>query len=409
MIIPSIDLYDGQAVQWRQGKEPVLARDDVFEILEDFSLYGEVAIIDLNAATGQGDNRTLIEQLLKKKPCRVGGGIRSLQQAQDYLKAGASKIILGTSAFSDWVTKISPDNLIFAIDAVGDEWVSHGWKQGSGKSVLDIIPELENNCSEFLYTQVEKEGMLQGMDEQRIQQVVAASNVTVTVAGGITTTSDIRKLQRMGANAQIGMAIYTGKITLNNAFIETVDFKKLPLIPTIVQDSETKDVLMLAYSNQQSLQQALTQRRGIYWSRSRNELWRKGDSSGDKQQLLQVDMDCDADTLLFQVRQTGSACHLKRWSCFPTQSKKFSLETLDKVFQKRLNNPEEKSYTSKLFASADFQAEKLREECEELIDTDNYIDARWEAADLLFFTLIAAKSRGVSIKDIINELRSRHK
>ncbi len=409
MIIPSIDLFDGQAVQWRQGKEPVLARDDVFDILEDFSLYGEVAIIDLNAATGKGDNKQLIETMLAKKSCRVGGGIRSLKQAQDYIKAGASKIILGTSAFEDWVTKISPDNLIFAIDAKGDEWVSHGWKQGTGKTVLDIIPQLEKKCSEFLYTQVEKEGMLQGMDEVRITQVVKASAVSVTVAGGITTTEDIRKLQRMGANAQIGMAIYTGKITLNDSFIDSVDFDKMEMIPTIVQDADSKDVLMLAYSNKESLSEALTQRRGIYWSRSRDELWRKGDSSGDQQQLVQVDMDCDADTLLFQVRQTGDACHLKRWSCFPTQPKLFSLQTLDRIFQNRLDNPQQKSYTTELFASREFQAEKLREECEELIETDNTYEARWEAADLLFFTLIAAKSRGVSINDIVNELRSRHR
>jgi len=409
MIIPSIDLYDGQAVQWRQGKEPVLARDDVFEILEEFSLYGEVAIIDLNAATGKGNNKELINQLLKKKSCRVGGGIRTLKQAQNYLKAGASKIILGTSAFSDWVTEISPDNLIFAIDAKADEWVSHGWKQGTGKTVLDIIPELEKNCSEFLYTQVEKEGMLQGMDEIRIKQVVEKSKVAVTVAGGITTTEDIRWLQRLGANAQIGMAIYTGKITLNDSFIDSVDFEKLEMIPTIVQDAESKDVLMLAYTNKESLTEALTQRRGIYWSRSRNQLWRKGDTSCDQQHLVQVDMDCDADTLLFQVKQTGDACHLKRWSCFPTQSKQFSLQTLDTVFQNRLDNPQLKSYTSELFANRDFQAEKLREECEELIETEDAYEARWEAADLLFFTLVAAKSRGVSISDIVNELRSRHK
>jgi len=409
MIIPSIDLYDGQAVQWRQGKEPVLARDDVFEILEEFSLYGEVAIIDLNAATGKGNNKELINQLLKQKSCRVGGGIRSLKQAQDYLKAGASKIILGTSAFADWVTEISPDNLIFAIDAKADEWVSHGWKQGTGKTVLDIIPELEKNCSEFLYTQVEKEGMLQGMDEVRIKQVVEKSKVAVTVAGGITTTEDIRWLQRLGANAQIGMAIYTGKITLNDSFIDSVDFEKLEMIPTIVQDVDSKQVLMLAYTNKESLTEALTQRRGIYWSRSRNQLWRKGDTSGDQQQLVQVDMDCDADTLLFQVKQTGDACHLKRWSCFPTQSKQFSLQTLDSVFQNRIDNPQVKSYTSELFASRDFQAEKLREECEELIETNDAYETRWEAADLLFFTLVAAKSRGVSISDIVNELRSRHK
>lgn len=409
MIIPSIDIFEGQAVQWRQGKEPVIARDDIFELLEDFSLYGEVAIIDLNAATGQGDNEKLIIELLKKKTCRVGGGIRTLEKAQNYIKAGASKIILATAATEDWVKNIAPENLIFAIDANGDEWVTHGWQKGTGKKVLDVLPELEKNCSEFLYTQVAKEGMLQGIDKARIEQVIEKSSMPVTVAGGITTTDDICWLQRRGANAQIGMAIYTGKIQLKDAFMDCVDFEKSSLIPTIVQDIISKDILMLAYSNKTSLTAALTERKGIYWSRSRDELWRKGDSSGHVQQLINIDMDCDADTLIFQVKQTGKACHLQRWSCFPSQTNAFNLNSLDDVFQQRLDKPQQKSYTNQLFKSREFQAEKLREETEELIETEDFYEARWEAADLLFFTLIAAKSRGVSISDIINELRSRHK
>ncbi len=409
MIIPSIDIFNGQAVQWRQGKEPVIARDDIFELLKEFSLYGEVAIIDLNAATGQGDNESLIFKLLKKKSCRVGGGIRSLEKAQNYIKAGASKIILATAATQDWVKNIAPENLIFAIDANGDEWVTHGWKKGTGKKVLELLPELEKNCSEFLYTQVAKEGMLQGIDRVRIKQILENSSLPVTIAGGITTTDDICWLQRLGANAQIGMAIYTGKIALNDAFIDCVDFAKSPLIPTIVQDVNSKDILMLAYSNKTSLTAALTEKKGIYWSRSRNQLWRKGDTSGHVQQLINVDMDCDADTLIFQVKQTGKACHLQRWSCFPSQTNTFNLNYLDEVFQQRLDNPQPNSYTNQLSESREFQAEKLREETEELIETDNFYDARWEAADLLFFTLIAAKSRGVSINDIVNELRSRHK
>ncbi len=408
MLIPSIDIFNGQAVQWRQGKEPVIARDDIFELLQQFSLYGEVAIIDLNAATGQGDNEALIYRLLKKQSCRVGGGIRSLKKAQNYLKAGASKIILATAATEKWVKNIAKDNLVFALDAKGDEWFTHGWQKGTGKTISEILPQLQNHCSEFLYTQVIKEGMLQGIDKKRIEQVINQSSIPVTVAGGITTTDDIRWLQRRGANAQIGMAIYTGKIQLHDAFIDCVDFEKSVLIPTIVQDAESKNILMLAYSNKESLRCALTESSGVYWSRSRQDIWRKGETSGNIQQLVNVDLDCDADSIIFQVKQTGNACHLDRLSCFPSQQNTFSLTTLDKVFQQRLDNPQINSYTNSLFESRDFQAEKLREETEELIETDNFEEARWESADLLFFTLIAAKSRGVSIKDIVHELRSRH-
>lgn len=408
MLIPSIDLYNGQAVQWRQGKEKVLARDDVRELLAEFSLFGEVALIDLNAALGEGDNKALIKDLLKLAPCRVGGGIRDLETARDYLKAGASKIILGTAARADWVSKLPRDALVFAIDANGDEWVTKGWREGTGKKVLDLIPTLANRCSEFLYTQVLKEGMLQGLDEPRVRAVVKASPVPVTIAGGITTLDDIRLLRELGANGQIGMAIYTGKFTLIDALLASIDFTKQPLIPTIVQDEASNEVLMLAYSNADSLRVALQERAGVYWSRSRQSLWRKGETSGHVQQLVRVDFDCDGDSLLFRVRQTDEACHLNRWSCFPAQRKRFTLATLDSVLAARQSTPKPGSYTAELYASAALRAEKLREEAEELIEAEAPEHVRWEAADLLYFALVNARAKGVSLAEIENELRSRH-
>ncbi len=407
MLIPSIDLMDGKAVQLKQGKEKVLERSDVFSLLEEFSVYGEVAIIDLDAALGKGDNKALIKSMLKVRSCRVGGGIRDLETAQEYIKAGASKIIIGTNCRQEWVKKISPEWLIFAIDAKGDYWSTQGWQETGQEKVLDLIPELSKNCSEFLYTQVEKEGLLQGLDRARIKQVIDTANVPVTIAGGITTLDDINWFTKLGANGQIGMSIYTGKLNLTDCFLEQLDFEKQPLIPTIVQDVRTKKVLMLAYSNQESLKAALNDRKGTYWSRSRNQLWQKGLTSGNQQELVQVDFDCDGDTLLFQVEQTNAACHLERYSCFASQVKGFELGRLNQLLESRKANKPEGSFSAKLFDSADFRAEKIREEAEELIEAQSFDEVRWEAADLIFFALTDAIAKGVSIDDISNELRSR--
>ncbi|MET1255877.1 bifunctional phosphoribosyl-AMP cyclohydrolase/phosphoribosyl-ATP diphosphatase HisIE [Aliikangiella maris] len=407
MLIPSIDLMDGKAVQLKQGKDKVLERENVFEILEEFSTYGEVAIIDLDAALGRGDNKALIKKLLKVRPCRVGGGIRDLQTAQEYIKAGASKIIIGTSCRQDWVKKLSKESLIFAIDAKGDYWSTQGWQNTEGEKVLDLIPELANHCSEFLYTQVEKEGMLQGIDKPRIEEVIKTSPVPVTIAGGITTLDDIQWYTRLGANGQIGMSIYTGKLNLVDCFLCQVDFEKAPLVPTVVQDAITKKVLMLAYSNKESLTQALTQRKGIYWSRSRQSLWEKGLTSGNQQQLISADVDCDGDTILFSVVQQGDACHFDRYSCFASQVKPFDLNRLTELLSRRQQQLPEKSFTTKLFQSAEFRAEKIREEAEELIEAQDTDEVRWEAADLIFFALVDALAKGVDINDITNELRSR--
>ena len=409
MIIPSIDLYNGQAVQWRQGKEKVLARDDVFELLEQFSLYGEVALIDLNAALGEGDNKSLIKSLLQKKTCRVGGGIRDKATAIEYLKAGASKIILGTAARETWVDELPRDALIFAIDAKDDNLVIKGWTESTNERVLDVLPSLSQRCSELLYTQVLKEGMMQGLDRERVSAVVKQSTIPVTVAGGITDIDDLRYLREIGANGQVGMAVYTGALSLADGFVASIDFAKQAQIPTIVQDAHSHEVLMLAYSTAASLRAALDERRGIYWSRSRNELWRKGDSSGHVQKLLRVDFDCDGDALIFQVEQTDLACHLQRWSCFPSQRHRFALANLDKVLQQRQASKNGQSYTTSLFADENLRIEKLREETEELIDAQDREHVRWEAADLLYFALVNARAKGVSLAEIENELRARHR
>lgn len=407
MLIPSIDLMNGKAVQLKQGKEKVLERQDVFELLEEFSVYGEVAIIDLDAALGKGDNKALIKKLLQIHPCRVGGGIRNLETAQEYIKAGASKIIIGTACRESWVNKISRQNLIFAIDARGDYWSTQGWQSTEKEEVLTLIPELAKNCSEFLYTQVEKEGLLEGLDRDRIQQVINSSSVPVTIAGGITELDDIKWFTRLGANGQIGMSIYTGKLKLVDCFLSQLDFDKSELVPTIVQDSETNKVLMLAYSNRESLTRALTKRCGIYWSRSRRELWQKGLTSGNQQQLVQADIDCDGDSILFRVKQIENACHLERYSCFASQSKSFDLLQLTRLLKLRKKDQPEKSFSRQLFASSQLRAEKLREETEELIEATDYEDVRWEAADLLFFTLVDALAKEVDINAICNELKGR--
>ncbi len=410
MLIPSIDLLDGKAVQLQQGNpdKKIVEKENVFDLLEEFALYGEVAIIDLNAALGRGDNKPLIKQLLARRACRVGGGIRDYDTARDYLASGASKIIIGTNCQDEFVNKLPKQQLIFAIDAFDDNWAIKGWKEKSKTKVIDLIPLLEKKCSEFLYTQVNKEGLLKGIDKQRISQVIKNSKVPVTVAGGITDYDDIQYINRLGANSQIGMSLYTNKINLKDGLFSCLDFDKFDLIPTIVQDYETRSVLMLAYSNQASLAQAIDSQRGVYYSRSRKEVWQKGLASGNGQLLMNIDYDCDGDTLIFQVKQTGNACHFDRYSCFASQKPEFSLYSLDQVLQRRIEQPEVNSYTNKLFNDKALQAEKLNEECLELIEAESQEDVRWEAADLLYFALVNAKSKGVSAKNIMSELGARN-
>jgi len=218
MIIPSIDLMDGKAVQLKQGREKVLERENVLELAKEFSKYGEIAVIDLDAALGKGNNLELIKKICKIAPCRVGGGIRTIEKAKEILNAGAKKIIIGTKAAPEFLKQLPKEKTIVAIDTKDGYIVNKGWVNKTKKTPEEAIKELESYCSEFLFTNVDKEGLMQGFDFDKAIKLKKLTKNKITAAGGITTNDDIIKLERLGFNSQIGMALYTGKIDLEMVF-----------------------------------------------------------------------------------------------------------------------------------------------------------------------------------------------
>ncbi len=304
MVIASIDLMDGKAVQLKQGAEKTLEVENPLELAKKFDRFGEVAVIDLDAALGKGDNREMIRQILKIAECRVGGGIRTVAQAKEWISLGARKVIIGSKAFEndavnyhflqELADAVSPQHLIIAIDAREGEIVTQGWTHHTGLDVLETAPKLERYCGEFLFTCVEREGMMQGSDHDLIKKLLEKTERRVTVAGGVSALDEVRELAGLGTDQQLGMALYTGKINLAEAFIESLDWRKAALIPTIVQD-RAGQVLMLAYSNRESLQKTFDAGKMHYFSRSRQKLWLKGETSGHFQFVHRLRADCDRD------------------------------------------------------------------------------------------------------------------
>lgn len=409
MLVPSIDLMDGKAVQLRQGKEKVLEREDVFALAEEFSLFGEIAVVDLDAAMGRGGNRELVKTLCGKFECRVGGGIRSPEDAEDLLRAGASKLIIGTRAEPEFLKQLPRERLIVAVDSTNGCVTTEGWTKKTRKSALEAVRELEIYCSEFLFTNVDKEGMMQGCDIETVKQLTSATKNKLTVAGGISTKEQVLELEQLGCNSQLGMALYTGKMSLVDAFVSLMDFENNKgLVPTIVQD-EGGQVLMLAFSSPASLAQALSSRQGVYYSRSRKSIWRKGETSGNTQELLNARFDCDRDSLLFTVRQKNFACHTGAYSCF--SEKKFGLQELYDVIAERIRNPRAGSYTSRLALGSALLRAKLLEECNEVLEADEKDKANlvWELADLLYFTSVLMASNNISFRQVEKELWRRRR
>ena len=405
MLIPSIDIQGGQAVQLVQGKRRVLEAGDPRPLLEKFARVGEVAVIDLDAAMGTGDNSELIRELVTMAPCRVGGGIRDAGKAVAWLDAGAAKVILGTAAVPEVLRELPRDRVIAALDAWRDEVVVEGWQRPTGRTILERLTEIRDLVGGLLVTFVEQEGRLEGFDLSRVPPLLeAAQGLDVTVAGGVTTLEELAALDRLGADAQVGMAIYTGRLEVADAFAAPlVSDRPDGLWPTVVVD-EAGQCLGLVYSNAASLRAAVDEGRGVYWSRKRG-LWRKGESSGQTQELLKIDADCDRDALRFTVRQRGSGfCHLGKRSCWGEGR---GLAELARRLAERKRESPHGSYTSRLFGDAGLLRSKLIEEAGELADAATSAEVVAETADVLYFALTAMVRSGVELAEVERELDRR--
>ncbi len=218
MIIPCIDLMAGKVVQLVQGKDKALEGDAPLEMLRKFAAFPEIQVIDLDAAMGKGENSAIVQLLASHATCRVGGGVRTPERARKLFEQGAHRVIIGTAAFTPVLAEIAaavgPERLIVALDSKGGKIVVKGWQEATNLTAEEMVGSLEPYCGGFLCTYVDKEGMLQGTDLAWFRRLRAATRHELTAAGGITTVEEIRELAAMGIHAALGMAIYTGRLNL---------------------------------------------------------------------------------------------------------------------------------------------------------------------------------------------------
>jgi phosphoribosylformimino-5-aminoimidazole carboxamide ribotide isomerase len=225
MIIPCIDLMDGKVVQLVQGRDKVLEADSPLEMLRKFAAFPEIQVIDLDAALGKGSNDSIVELLASRAVTRVGGGVRTVDRARTLVAQGAAKVIVGTAAFAaggvnsaflgELAGAIGRERLIVALDSRGGKIVVKGWQEATELAAEDVLRRLEPFCAGFLCTYVDNEGTLQGTDLNWFRRLRAATAHELTAAGGIAGLDEIRELSALGINCALGMAIYTGRLSLD--------------------------------------------------------------------------------------------------------------------------------------------------------------------------------------------------
>ena len=222
MLIPSIDLMGGKIVQLIQGEKKALEFDNFDYWIERFSRYPLIQLIDLDAARGAGDNRSLVKQIVGQLNCQVGGGIRDIETAQELLNIGARKVIIGSALLTEGrinqeharalADALRRSALMFALDSRGGRVAIDGWRKQTAVTAFDMIHALEPFCETFLYTHIDTEGLMGGIPMETVHAIQRATTRHLVVAGGITEQQEIDSLDALGIDAVVGMALYAGKI-----------------------------------------------------------------------------------------------------------------------------------------------------------------------------------------------------
>ena len=339
-IFPAIDIQNRQCVRLYKGDfstaQQVAA--DPLETARAFRAAGAdwIHMVDLDGAkSGRRVNADIFEQVAKDSGLKVelGGGIRDMETLAAYFEAGISRCILGSAALKKpelvrEAVAAFGSRIAVGIDAVDGMVATEGWLDVSEVPYIELARRMEDmGVRTLIFTDISRDGTLEGPNAEQLAALSEAVSCNVIASGGIRELSHITQLRDMRLYGAIcGKSLYSGTLDLGEAVREAASpsdaleleryFEKAPLVPCVVQEASSGDVLMLAYMNQGALARTIETGTTWFWSRSRREYWNKGATSGHFQKVVSLSGDCDDDTLLARVEQTGPACHTGAHSCF---------------------------------------------------------------------------------------------
>lgn len=347
LVIPAIDLKGGKCVRLRQGDYSTAAQvaEDAVKTALSFQRAGAqwLHVVDLDGAKStKPENAAIILEICRASEMKieVGGGIRSMDTVEYYLRNGISRVILGTAAvqspeFVRQAVGAFGGGVAVGIDARNGMVSQNGWTEDSSVDYLTLAKKMEEvGVKNIIFTDIARDGMQTGPNLEMLRRLNREVSCDITASGGISGLKDISDLVGLGLYGAIcGKSLYSGSLDLKAALhlcgsgrkirmqgepsqLAERFFNKAELVPAVVQEHGTGEVLMLAYMNRDSLKLTLETGYTWFYSRSRQQLWNKGATSGHLQQVVAIRGDCDDDTLLITVKQTGAACHTGNHSCF---------------------------------------------------------------------------------------------
>lgn len=455
LVIPCMDILDGRIVKGVRFRGMRDAGDPV-EAAIRYSEQGadEVWMLDIAASMESRSTRMDVVRNVAKAcaaPLGVGGGIRSLEDVETLAAAGARRIGIGSAALKDPQLirrasyKLGRERVVALVDVRRDgnfiEVMGAG-QVSSGREMAPWLKELEELGAGAILLTSMQDGTREGYDLVATRAAAEAVSIPVIASGGAGKLEHFYDAATEGkAGGVLAASVFHfGELTigqvkehLKERGIEVADgaidlsmirFDEKGLVPAIAQDFRTGQVLMQAYMNQEALRETLRTGEAVYYSRSRQQLWHKGETSGNTQKVVEVDYDCDADSILLRVVPAGPACHTGATTCFHNVLMAMDaggrsaaqgvgiLQALYGTILDRSIHPKEGSYTNRLFSGGvDRIGKKVIEEAAEVVlaaKNDAAEEVRFEAADLLYHLLVLLAQQGVSPDDVYAELQNRH-
>ena len=431
-IIPCLDIKDGQTVK---GINFLGLKDvgDPVELGRRYAEQGADELVYLDISATQEGRRTFAELVTRiaeriNIPFTVGGGIASVEDAGRLLAAGADKVTVNSAAvrnpelISDIASKYGSQFVVVAIDAkqADGRWrvTTHGGRRLTDRELFSWAAEAQRRgAGEILFTSMDHDGTKNGYPCDTYARLSERLSIPVIASGGAGSVRHIADVLTLGkADAALAASIfhyaYNRQIMIKFSELNTAKSCE-GLVPAIIQDDDTRQVLMLGYLNEEAFDKTVAEGRVTFFSRTKGRLWTKGETSGNYLHVKSIAKDCDADTLLIRVVPAGPVCHTGSKTCFGGRENEGFIGLLQSVIRQRHRDMPEGSYTTKLFTKGAAKiAQKVGEEAVETVIeavANNNPDLVYEASDLIYHLLVLLENQGLSIADLEEELAKRHK